>query len=93
MLRHSGRVAFFGAAASWAILALTLAMSGLGPAASRTRLLQALATGAIVCAVVASMLAIVALVRGPQRGSAAVGLLLGVLFLLAFTSAGFGLLR
>jgi len=93
MLRHSGRAAFFGAAASWAILALTLAMGGLAPAASSARTLQALATGAIVCALIACLLGIVALVRGPQRGSAAVGLLLGVLFLLAFTGAGFGLLR
>jgi hypothetical protein len=93
MLRHSGRMAFFGAAASWAILALTLAMGGLGSAASLARTLQGLATGAIVCAVVASLLAIVALVRGPQRGSAAVGLVLGVLYLLAFSGAGFGLLK
>jgi len=93
MFRHSGRMAFFGAAASWAILALTLAMGGLGSAASLSRILQALATGAIVCAVVASVLAIVALVRGPQRGSAAAGLVLSVLYLLAFSGAGFGLLK
>ena len=93
MLRHFGRAAFLGAAASWAILALTLVMGLIGPTASHVRTLQALSTGAIVSALVASLLAIVALVRGPGRGPATVGLLLGVLYLVAFTDAGLGLLK
>ena len=87
MTRYFGRVAFFGAAACWAIRALTLAMGALGLAPSQPRALQALATGATVAAVIASGLAIVALVRGSERGSAAVGLVLGLLFLFTFSRA------
>ena len=93
ILRHFGRIAFFAAASSWAVLGLTLVMGGISPDPSRLGLLKNMALGSMLCAVAASALAIVALVRGPQRGSAACGLALGLLYLLAFTGAGFGLLR
>ena len=93
ILRHFGRIAFFAAAASWAVLGLTLVMGGISPDPSRVHLLKQMATGSMWCALVASGLAVVALIRGPQRGSAACGLALGLLYLLAFTGAGFGLLR
>lgn len=83
MTRQFGRIAFFGAASCWAVFALTLLIGGLSPG-SRARLLQAMATGATVCAIVCCLLAIVALVRGPGRGSAAAGLALGLLYLLTF---------
>jgi hypothetical protein len=93
IFRHLGRIAFFAAASSWAVLGLTLVMGGISPDPSRVSLLKGLALGSMTCAIVASGLAIVALVRGPQRGSAACGLALGLSYLLAFTGIGFGLLR
>lgn len=93
ILRHLGRIAFFAAASSWAVLGFTLVMGGISPDPSRLNLLKSLAMGSMVCAIAAAAIAIVALVRGPQRGSAACGLVLGLLYLLAFTGAGFGLLR
>jgi hypothetical protein len=93
ILRHFGRIAFFAAVSSWAVLGLTLVMGGISPDPSRLGLLKNMAMGSMLSAVAASALAIVALVRGPQRGSAACGLALGLLYLLAFTGAGFGLLR
>lgn len=93
ILRHFGRIAFFAAASSWAVLALTLLMGGISPDPSRANLLRSLALGSMVAAIAALVLAIVALVRGPQRGSAACGLALGLLYLVAFTGAGFALLK
>ena len=61
-------------------------MSGLDPG-SRVRLLQALSTGATVCAMVCCVLAVVALVRGPGRGLAMAGLALAGLYLILFVIA------
>ena len=83
MIGQFGRFAFYGAAASWAVFALTLMMRVVGPD-SRTRLVQALGTGATVCAVVCCLLAVIALVRGPRRGQAAAGLALALMYLVTF---------
>ena len=88
MMGQFGRFAFYGAAASWAVFALTLVLGGLSPG-SRGRLMQSLSTGASICAVVCCLLAIVALVRGPGRGSAAAGLALALLYVLTFSGLGF----
>lgn len=84
MLGQFGRMAFYGAAASWAVFAMTLAMRALGPE-TRDRLIQALGAGATACAIVCCLLAIVALVRGPGRGQAAAGLALALLYLFTLT--------
>ena len=85
MTRQFGRIAFFGAAASWAVFALALLLGALRPG-SGARLMQSLTTGATVCAIVCCLLAIVALVRGPGRGSAVAGLALALVYLIAFTA-------
>ena len=91
MTRHFGRLAFYGAVGSWAVMAFSLVASGLDPSPGRTRVLQALATGAVMAALAACGFGLAAIVRGTGRPSGALGLVLGVLFLLMFTSAGFAI--
>ena len=88
MTQHFGRLAFYGAVGSWAVMAFSLVASGLDPSPGRTRFLQALAAGAVMAALAACGLGLAAIVRGTGRRSGAVGLILGVLFLLMFTGAG-----
>jgi hypothetical protein len=85
-----------GGVLSWAVLVLALVFGGLDPSPTRAPLLQVATLGALLVSVLALCLAIVALVRGPQRAAAAFGLVSSLLFLLYFTGVGFavvGLLR
>ena len=93
MTRHFGRVSFFMAVSCWAVMAFSLVAGGLDPSPGRARVLQAMAAAALIAALAACVLGVVAIVRGTGRPSGVVGLLLGVLFLLMFTGAGFALLR
>ena len=72
-------------------MAFSLVAGGLDPSPGRARVLQALAAGAVMAALAACGLGLAAIVRGTGRPSGAMGLGLGVLFLLMFTGAGFAI--
>jgi hypothetical protein len=91
MRRHLGRVSLAGAATSWALLVLALVSGGLDPPPGRTPLLRAATASALCLSLLALGTAILALARGPERASAALGLILSSLFLLYFTGFGFAL--
>jgi hypothetical protein len=87
-----GRVSLAVGVSSWFVLILALAFGGLDPSPAQAPLLQAASMGALVAAAVALCLAVIALVRGPQRVAAGIGLAVSLLFLLYFTGLGFVLL-
>ena len=91
MRRRMGRISLVGGVSSWAALVLALVFGGLDPSAARAPVLQGVTMGALLVSALALCLAIVALVRGPQRTAAAFGLVVSLLFLLYFTGVGFGL--
>ena len=93
MTRHFGRVSFFMAVSSWAVMAFTLVAGGLDPSPGRARVLQAMAMAALIAALAACALGIVAIVRGVGRPSGVLGFVLGALYLLMFTGAGFAIWR
>jgi hypothetical protein len=91
MTRQFGRVSFFVAVGSWAVMAFALVAGGLDPSPGRARALQGMAAGAP--ALLGCILGVIAVVRGTGRPSGALGLLLGTVFLLMFTGAGLALWR
>jgi len=91
-MSHAGRLSIICGALSWIALACALIYGGLGPTVSETWLLRALSSGSAIMAAIGALLAIFALVRGPQRISGALGLILTAAFLLTFTGALFGLI-
>lgn len=93
MMDHAGRVALAFSLLSWIALACVLLFGGLGPTVTQTWILHTLSGGSVITALIAFVLAIVALARGPQRISGALGLVISGAFLLIFTGAFYSLLR
>ena len=90
---HAGRISLVFSLLSWIALACTLVFGGLGPTVTDTWMLRTLSGGSAIAALIAVVLAIVALARGPQRISGAFGLLISGAFLLIFTGAFYAMLR
>jgi hypothetical protein len=92
-MRHAGRLSIISGALSWILLASALIYGGLGPTVAVTWELRAMSGGAAALAFVGTLLSLFALARGPQRISAAIGLMLSGTFLLLFTASFLSLVK
>ena len=82
---HLGRASVAGAVLSWATLVVGLVFGGLDPSATGVERLNASMLSALCIAAIALAAAVVAIVRGPQRISATLGLVLALAFIVIFT--------
>jgi len=89
MRDHLGRVSVAGAVLSWSTLVVALVFGGLDPSPTDARRLKASLLSALCVAAISLGAAVVALVGGPQRIWATLGLVLALAFIVLFT--GFGL--
>jgi hypothetical protein len=89
MRDHLGRMSVIGAVLSWSTLVIALVSGGIDPAPVHVQRLRASMLSALCIAAIALAAAVVAVVRGPQRISATMGLVLALAFIVVFT--GFGL--
>jgi hypothetical protein len=85
---HLGRASLVGAVLSWSTLVVALLVGGLDPSPMNAERLRASMLSALCIAAIALAAAVVAIVRGPQRISATLGLVLALSFMVVFT--GFG---
>jgi len=92
MKRHLGLISLIGGVISWLVLTMTLLAGGLDPSNSQAQAAQVANGSALVLAFLASILALIAILRGPQRVLGALGLAITALFLLVFTGSIFALL-
>ena len=85
MRNHLGRASVAGAVLSWSTLVVGLVFGGLDPSATSAERLKASMLSALCMAAIALAAAVVAVVRGPQRISATLGLVLALAFIVLFT--------
>ena len=88
MRDHLGRASVIGAVLSWSTLVVALLSGGMDPSPVHAQRLKASMLSAACMAALALAATVVAIVRGPQRISAALGFVLAMAFIIAFT--GFG---
>ena len=89
MRSHLGLASVAGALLSWSTLVLAVAFGSLDPSPTDAQRLKASLLSALCAAAISLGAAVVALVRGPQRIWATLGLVLALAFIVLFT--GFGL--
>jgi hypothetical protein len=85
MRNHLGRASVAGALLSWSTLVVGLVFGGLDPSSPSAERLKASMLSALCIAAIALAAAVVAVVRGPQRISATLGLILALAFIVLFT--------
>lgn len=92
MRRHLGRVSLFLSLAGWTVYFAALFVGGIDPSPALSRVLQTAVLCSLLVVLLSLCLALFALVRGPQRVAAAIALVLGLLYALAFSGLLFALL-
>jgi len=92
MTRHFGRISLLVSVASWGAFLAILFFGGLDPTPALAQYLRSATMGTLLSVLVSGCLAAIALVRGPQRVSAGVALVLCLLYGLVFTGAIYALL-
>ena len=85
MTRHFGRISLIVVVACWLLYVGSLFVGGIDPSPVLAKSLIHLGLTSLILVLVSMLLAVVALVRGPQRVAAAVGFALGLLYLAVFT--------
>ena len=85
MRNHLGRASVAGALLSWSTLVVGLVFGGLDASATNAERLKTSMLSALCMAAIALAAAVVAVVRGPQRISATLGLVLALAFIVLFT--------
>ena len=86
-MRHLGRLSLALAIASWLLYLGALFLGGIDPSPGLSDSLQQLILATVLICLTSTLLAGAALVRGPQRFSAALALAFGVLFLAVLSGA------
>jgi hypothetical protein len=85
MRNHLGPASVAGAVLSWTTLVVGIVFGGLDPSATSAERLKVSMLAALCMAAIALAAAVVAVVRGPQRIAAALGLVLALAFIVLFT--------
>jgi hypothetical protein len=85
MRNHLGRASVAGAVLTWATLVVALVFGSRDASGTGVERLKASMLSALCIAAIALVAALVAVVRGPQRISATLGLVLALAFIVLFT--------
>lgn len=93
MKRNLGRISLVATIVSWIAYYIILVIGGVDPAPELSQFLKAAVTFSVAAILLSAILALLALMQGPQRISAAFALLLCVVFGLVFSGLLFAMFR
>ena len=92
MTKHFGRISLLLSLGGWIGYFAILFVGGIDPSPGLSRILQTAVLCLVLVVLLALCLALVAIVRGPQRVAAGIALVLGLLYALVFSGVFFALL-